>query len=272
MSIISGENLQLLCDVYVGKMFENPKIAAQPSKHFCIYDLNSEWNNPKFIFCYSNTLQEFMSRMQHLKNPFVLVSHNGDENITSTYLPILAHPLLIQWHAQNPMIAHPKLSFLPIGIGNAMWIHGNISLLQKVQQTPVEKQNNIYFYFNVFTNKQERQACKDIVSSKGLAYGTHQGFEDYLHTLAKCKFAICPPGNGIDSHRLWECYYLNVIPIVLKSEFTLELQKYLPCIVLDSWDEFNKESVMNLYEDLVKTLHNNPYLDFQYYVSRIFIH
>jgi hypothetical protein len=63
----------------------------------------------------------------------------------------------------------------------------------------------------------------------------------YLHSLAQHKFAICPDGNGIDSHRIWECYYLGVIPILLDSVFARKLEKIVPCIILNSWHEFDIE-------------------------------
>jgi hypothetical protein len=41
----------------------------------------------------------------------------------------------------------------------------------------------------------------------------------HVSNVKKCKFCICPEGNGFDCHRLWECLYLDVIPICEKSVF-----------------------------------------------------
>jgi hypothetical protein len=77
------------------------------------------------------------------------------------------------------------------------------------------KKNNIYFYFKIDTNKEKRNDCymklKDHfkLSEK----------KDYFNYLSTFKFAICPEGNGIDTHRLWECFYLKVIPIVIDNIF-----------------------------------------------------
>jgi hypothetical protein len=264
VEFISGEKLQMLCDIYIGlrASIANPKIEKE--KYIQVSALPEQWDNPKRIFCYSDTLCEFMTNLHKLKNPFLLVSHNGDTNISNTFMPILEHPLLLAWHAQNAMIEHPKLHMLPIGIANEMWDHGNLSTLSRIQKLGLPKDNNIYFYFNVETNRAERELCKQIVSSKGLVFGAPQSYEDYLLSLSTCKFAICPPGNGIDSHRIWECYYLDVIPIVLKSSFTQQLQTYLPCIVLNSWVELDPVTDITSYTNFIATL-NKQYIDFNYY-------
>lgn len=270
-SVMSGEKFQQLCDVYLGmeyKYYANPKIEAEPHKHMHLSSLNAEWDNPPLIFCYGDGLHELLTKIHFLKNPFILISHNSDINITSIHLPILEHKNLLRWFAQNIMIEHRKLHLLPIGIANEMWGHGNLNVLQKVREANNTKENNVYFYFSVDTNKTERETCKQIVSSKGLVFGTHQSHVDYLQNLSKCKFAINPPGNGVDCHRIWECYYLNVIPIVIRSPFTELLSKYLPCIVLSSWDEFNISNILPQYNTLISKLNQN-YIDFNYYKALI---
>lgn len=267
-SVMSGEKFQQLCDVYLGmeyKIYANPKIEGESHKHKYFSSLTSEWMNPSLIFCYGDGLRELLTKIHFCKNPFVLVSHNSDVNITNDYLPILENRRLIRWFAQNIMIEHRKLHFLPIGIANEMWGHGNLNVLQNVRETKHPKEDRVYFYFNVNTNKYERELCKQIVSSKGLVFGNQQSHVDYLHNLSKCKFAICPPGNGIDCHRIWECYYLKVIPIVLRSPFTELLSKYLPCIILSSWEEFDISNILPQYNTLISL--NPNYIDFNYYKS-----
>ena len=38
--------------------------------------------------------------------------------------------------------------------------------------------------------------------------------EDYFDYLTIFKFALCPVGNGVDTYRLWECFYFKLIPII----------------------------------------------------------
>lgn len=275
-SILSGERFQQLCDVYCGSFYDlyrNPVIARQTEKHMYIDQLNKEWNNPSLIFCYSCALSTFQSKLHLLKNPFVLVSHNEDTNITEMeYQGILTCPLVIKWFAQNKMIEHPKVELLPIGVANAMWTHGNVNTLLQVAQSNLPKNNTLYFYFNTSTNAKERESCKVTLEAKGLQFGSLKSHSAYLQELASSKFAICPPGNGIDCHRTWECFYLNVIPVLLKSAFTESLSHVLPCILLTSWDEFDYSLLTDAtYNELIQKLNKAKlHLSLDYYKSQIY--
>jgi hypothetical protein len=184
-----------------------------------------------------------MSKMMFLQNEFILVTHNSDENITEEYLPLLEFPKLRFWHAQNVMFDHPKLGGLPIGIANAMWPHGNQEILRSVIDQRIPKVNSIYFNFSIWTNRTEREKCYEAL--KHLPWQPTQDYRSYLETLARHRYAICPPGNGVDCHRIWECFYLGVIPIVLRSTFTEKLSKVFPCYIMDRWDDTLPDELPN---------------------------
>lgn len=187
-----------------------------------------------------------MGLLPLLQNEFTLVSHNEDTNITEAYLPLLESPKLLFWHAQNVMIQHPKLGGLPIGIANSMWPHGNQDILQEVCSKGIEKTHSVFFNFSIWTNRAERTACYELLKHK-LPWQESQPFCPYLETLATYKYAISPPGNGIDCHRIWECIYLGVIPIVLRSTFTERVNSRFPCILLDKWEDFNENLLLQVY-------------------------
>tara|TARA_B110000483_G_scaffold216395_1_gene267875 strand:+ start:11480 stop:11737 length:258 start_codon:yes stop_codon:yes gene_type:complete len=70
-------------------------------------------------------------------------------------------------------------------------------------------------------------------------------------------YAICPEGNGLDTHRLWECLYLNVIPICLRNHFIEYFKNTLNLnmIILDNWNELipNKlnNSIVDNYQKII---------------------
>lgn len=273
LDFISGERFQTIADIYLGTQERfncNPYIATQYSKQLDIRTINNPFNNPKTIFCYSNMLNDLYSKLQYFTNPFVLISHNSDENIDERYEKLLYSNKIIRWYSQNIQIIHPKLSLLPIGIANGMWEHGNLNTLETTINRKIPKSNDFYFYFNISTNYNKRTHCKVEIEKKGLVFGTQVNFDSYLQDLATYKFAICPPGNGIDSHRIWECYYLGVIPIMLKSTFTEHIKNRLPCILLDNWSDFNQVEILSKYDILINQLYlNNKYLKFNYYYDEI---
>lgn len=244
--MISGEKIQELCDVYCGLQEDfdyNPRIRSQTQKHMHLDKIRS-WNNPRKIFCYTHRLDQFMQSLPFLQNPFILVSHNSDDHVTEKYLPLLQYPKLLFWHAQNLLLSHPKLGHLPIGLANSMWPHGNQETLAAVVEQAYEKTHSIFFGFSLHTNPSERIPCYEALKDK-LTWQPTVGFQQYLETIATYKYAICPPGNGVDCHRIWECLYLGVIPILLRSPFTERLP--FPCYIVDRWEELDIERLLQLY-------------------------
>lgn len=251
MNIITGEQIQEKCDIYLGYEEDfkfNPHINKQKGKCLEIQKIPVEWNNPYIIFIYTHRLSSFIRIMNKIKNNFILVSHNSDENVTDKYNSILEHPKLIFWHSQNVIIDHPKLGGLPIGIANTQWGPQNIALINKVISSKNSKIRDFYFYFNISTNYLKRSECKAALEQKGLQFDTMQkDYESYLYHLSSHKYAICPSGNGIDCHRTWECLYLGVIPIFKRSIFTEKISKKFRCIILDNWCDFNRDQIINNY-------------------------
>jgi hypothetical protein len=249
-SFITGEYFQQQADIYVGfrEDFEyNPVISRQTEKHMSMDHALIGWNNPYRIFCYSHRLRMFIERvLPFLQNPFVLISHNSDENICGDWpLIILQNPLLETWYAQNACISHAKLVPLPIGLANSQWAHGNLRIFREVlDECIVKRPASIYFQFKVETHFEKRSACMTALWGK-LGWLCETSFEGHLERLASHEFCICPEGNGMDTHRFWECMYLRVVPIVLQSPFIEALRKQygLPMVVLESWEDLDVSSL-----------------------------
>lgn len=247
--MITGECIQELCDLYLGlteDLIWNPRIRQQTDKHKDLLSITSLWDNPVTLFCYGHRLSLFMEKLPLFKNPFILVSHNSDEQITDKYRCIADHPKLLVWLAQNVLFEHPKLHWIPIGIANSMWAHGSLAAFN--QPIPAIKSKDIYFYFNTATNSAERDSCLHAAQRKGLSFGSPLRFKEYIAELASHKYAICPPGNGVDCHRFWECFYVGVIPILKRSYFTEQVAKQFQCVLLDNWTDLSVDTLLKDYK------------------------
>jgi len=246
--IIKGERLQQTADIYLGTPDDfqfNPLIQLDTTKHCDFNLINGPFNNPKRVFCYSHKLDLLSTKIHFFMNPFVLISHNSDGNINeSEYVHKLTnYPLLIKWYTQNLSYNHPKIHALPIGMANNQWAHGNVSFFsdaQKIENLHKNKQNKVYFNFNIYTNPIKRNECYMKLKNK-IPMQPNMDPLRYLHNLSTHEFCICPEGNGYDTHRLWEALYVKCIPIVIKSKHIDILQKQLdiPLVILDSWDDFD---------------------------------
>jgi hypothetical protein len=129
------------------------------------------------------------------------------------------------------------MRFLPIGLANTMWDHGKIENFMGVS---TNKSKDIYFNFNIHTNREKRELCYNVLKTQ-LPFLSMLPVAENVKRLAQYKWCICPEGNGVDTHRLWEAMYLGCIPIVLKSPFIDTLMHYtggeLPIYVVETWDQ-----------------------------------
>jgi hypothetical protein len=266
MNIVTGEKIQQLCDIYLGREGDlnfNPAISIDKTKHLHIDNITTTFHNNYLIFCYSHHINVLSEKIHFFQNEFILITHNSDGEVaeTNNVLTILNNSKLIRWFAQNVCFDHPKLFLLPIGIANNMWGHGNISVfkLPQVADNILNKSKHIFFNFNKNTNFSKRNLCYESLKNH-LPWTENDSFVNYITNLSGYKFCICPEGHGVDSHRLWECLYLKVVPIVVDSPFTKILLKYnIPLVVVNSWAdvmtttlEYNKHNFNDpLFQKLI---------------------
>ena len=60
---------------------------------------------------------------------------------------------------------------------------------------------------------------------------------------------LCPEGNGVDTHRFWETLALGRVPVVLHNVVNDEFARNLPVLILDRWEDFERESERFLADD-----------------------
>jgi len=214
-------------------------------------DLIDDIDEFKTIFVFTHDLDYFYNKFKNYVNDKIIITHNSDHEIIKNYN--------FKLHlCQNTRISASNIIPLPIGIENTQWF--NINIFHKIRKMNIPKTKHIYFYFNLNTHKS-RQNCFNKLSNI-LEWNTKKSKEEYFIELASHKYAICPRGNGLDTHRIWECLYLNTIPIVIKEDFPNISN--LPIIVLDSWDylinklnyEFDKQTLSKLNVNITRSTTN----------------
>jgi len=259
MNIVTGEKIQQLFNIYIGRQYDfytNPVIGNQSNKHCILNSIHNPFYNPKHVFCYSHRVRELAHKIQYFMNDFILVTHNSDGEICECIevLAILNCSKLIKWYAQNIRMSHAKLGFLPIGIANSQWKHGNLDNFKLANMGL--KTKKVYFNFNVQTNLSKRMCCFKKLKDK-FEWLDDVSPNKNIQRLSEYEFCICPEGNGVDTHRLWEALYVKTVPIVMASDFTnVLLSNNVPLVVVNDWSDLNLDeldySKYNLENDSIR--------------------
>lgn len=248
--ILSGEELQQLCDVTVITREIEAFHRSLPSTVKKVYlDGNVDYellNNAKKVFVYTHILDDFIERMwPNMNGQYILMTHNSDHGIHAQHLPLLEDEKLIHMFSQNTHIEHPKLTALPIGIANSMWPHGQVSSIQHLVslKDPIKKER-IYVNVSEGTNREHRGKVLDTMHNNSLCdfYPQNRPHKVYLEEMAGYKWVLSPRGNGVDCHRLWECMYAGGIAICDNSVNARAFKEMgLPIILIDDYTDITLE-------------------------------
>lgn len=230
--------------------------------------------NKEIVILYAST-DNYQRAIHYIRNnpqqKFKLITHNSDLSVENTYVP----DNLIKWYAQNLNYKHPKIEAIPIGLENNHW-H---PMKRHVIDTKISNRDNtkrhfrILCQFNPNTYKQERYQLLEMVTKKELCADMYyclngSNFEQYFDNLINYKFCLCPRGNGVDTHRLWESLLLGCVPIV-KRHTTHEFNLPLPIIFIDDWKEINTNFIDKISREIDYSLFNTPILTKEYWIKKI---
>lgn len=209
----------------------------------------------------------FIHTAKDINFKFKLITHNSDLPINEDHVPLLNHPNLTKWYAQNVDIYHPKLTSIPIGIANARWDHGNISIFKEVESLQTQKTNLLYCNFDSSTNHENRSQLYNQFSNQDFAYvSKRKTFKQYLIDVKSSHYVLSPSGNGIDCHRTWEAISMGAIPIVEQS---INSSFYLgyPIMIVKNFNLITKDFLlMNL--NAYRSIQVNS-LDLNYWLNEI---
>ena len=84
--------------------------------------------------------------------------------------------------------------------------------------------------------------------------------------------SVCPAGNGVDTHRLWEVLYSKRVPITIKvGDYKIyEMYEKLPIIVLDKAEQLLDTSlIMRKYMQVTNRNNKMKLLNAEYWMKEI---
>ena len=215
----------------------------------------------------------FRTCLSRIREPFVLITHNGDLNINESFIPVATNNKVIHWFAQNSLLHHQKVTAIPIGLENRFYhYNGVIRDFRRLAFRKTLKARRILFGFTVETNLKERLPALEALRESNLADTFKRtNSREYRARLERYAFVASPPGNGVDCHRTWEGLYLGAIPVVKRSIF-YDAFPGLPVLAIRDWAEiatWDSSFLSQAYEELSKKIESCPYLKFEFWVDLV---
>lgn len=168
---------------------------------------------------------------------------------------------------------------LPLGITNNTnesslhSIYGDIDSMLDTVAKPRTIHNLVYMNFSVGTYPHERQMVWNMFKEKKWVTceeptNSLEGRKHFLSQIRNHHFVLCPRGNGIDTHRLWETLYMGSIPIVLQN-IAHSGWTDLPILFVNSWDEVTEELLIKELNRIQTTTWNYNKLNINYWIKYI---
>lgn len=229
------------------------------------------------VFVRADLLQTYFKKVHpHIKNPYILISHNSDQNITADYEKYV-DTNIIHWFAQNVLVRHPKITPIPIGLQLRMYdVKNKIVELLKLHQNNTEKNLKIFYSFSEETNTKRSIALTFLQKSEVCSGSvTMLARNEYYLNISRHAFNASPEGGGLDCHRTWESMHLRAIPVLERNVTTEHWYNIgLPVLLIDSWKEIDTISESFLQEQYLKLKDkfNSPALYMEYWINEIMKH
>ena len=221
-------------------------------------------NDGDVIFCESELFEELKSCvLERTDKKCVLVLGNSDHGNGPNISSIGELKSVSFVFAQNLEHRIEGVEVLPIGLENAWRSNfGRVQNFKSGVNTDYPRINRIMWSFNVGNNVASRLAAKNYLQQSKVAdFMGNLSAKHHRNALKQYKFVAAPPGNGLDTHRMWEAIYLGCIPIVLHSYMTVRfLELGIPALVINSFEEvcqFEEKDLAEIYQDLMPSFNNS---------------
>lgn len=198
------------------------------------------------VFCKIDEVMRFFERVRLTRRRVVLVTGQGDfpcDAWRQGFLPANVD----RWFAANVTAAHPRVEALPLGLGSP---ESSTTLAQ--EQILGERALNaprdgwLYVNFRPDTNPAVRGPVFDFFRNLGADWvtfdppGERGSNGRFLGQILRHRFVLCPPGNGVDTHRMWEALVAGAVPVVLESQ-AMEPFRGLPVLFVEDYRGVTRE-------------------------------
>ena len=210
-----------------------------------------------------------------------LILGHSDQRIRLTTLLAGIMRGFNQVRAINASNYTSRLSSIPLGITNfskdatPFNILGDLQImLEATDSTPRINDYNgtLLANFSVISNLKKRNKLLKILENieiKNLNPDYSRfGRLNFLQQVRKQSYVLCPEGNGVDTHRIWETLYLGGVPIILSSNVLNPLLAELPVLIIHNWKElYDKKFLENKWYEIQTKEYNYEKLKASFWIK-----
>lgn len=268
---LSGDTFRSLGEVIVDKRTKGEIIFQKKESPVIVYAIQTRPGDFLDLF-FDNVLPQ-------IDQQYILISHNGMTPDWSKYEHHLEGDQMVAWYGKNLEYDHPKATTIPLGVTNIRDPHergGNQDFWTNMRAEEVEKDILCYVNVGVGHKKQARYEgrLKTVQFFNAQQFATCVGersWNKYASEMQRSKFVIAPPGEALDTFRLWEALYLGAIPIVTHTPLD-RMYKDFPVWIVEDWEEITEEKLHQKWEELSPQFENCPQLWAPYWFKKILSH
>lgn len=259
---ISAEQLMRACD----------QVWSADSKA----DISIERGQPRAassVYCKVDHLIGLFNRVRTVRDRIILVSSESDRSITREFLD-RSPPQIAHWFSTNIQTKSERLSALPLGLANSYCrITAKAPLIAANSRPYAERSNWLYVNFRTTSNPVVREPVmrhfrnmrnEDWLTVKEAGLG----FDAFLEEMTSHRFALCPPGNGSDTHRLWEALYSRTIPVAIGNP-SIDAFRDLPILFVEDFRQITRDFLAREYERISSSTWNWQKLFLPWWRDRI---
>jgi len=240
--VLSGHNFAKISD-YVFSTYDLNKTVFYP------INVNVLDNND-VIYSKTDYINELFKILKDVEVNIKIITSESDYSITESLFK--SKPKCIKkWFAVNIDFEHEDLIPIPLGISNNNCT--KTLKFENIKHTNSQKNKLLYINHRIETRPQSRKWIYDYFIDKPWATVRQPTLSllDFEKELNEHEFVLCPRGNGIDTHRLWEALYSGVTPVV-ERHITHKNLENLPILFVDSY----KQITENFLKHNIKTNKN----------------
>lgn len=253
--VLSGHSFSSISD-YVFATYDVNKTIFYPINPNILEDNDVIYSKTDYVYELFKVIKESKAKVK-------IITSESDYSITESLFKSKPSNV-VKWFAVNVVFEHPDLIPIPLGISNNNCT--KTLKFENIKETNNKKNKLLYINHRIETCTQSRKWIYDYFKDKPWATIRQPTLSllDFEKELNEHEFVLCPRGNGIDTHRLWEALYSGVTPVV-ERHITHKNLENLPILFVDSF----KQITENFLKHNIKTNKNLDLLNVYWWKKHI---